>query len=365
MKGIPFLIGLTIYGFVLYGCGSDSSQATPAAISVVPGVVVSDEAVLKTSSNEDPPAWEGEFEAELEPPYSLAVNRINNNFVLTWQIRVRVAGETITIIRDGEQVDTISAMQYETPLPQRGEPYCFAVFRNTATESSAASNETCVQSSTSSGQIQVVESPSTAAINETISVVGNWEQIENGLYELGIMGPGRKTISQVSAPTSPNSPGGICALMSDKSTETISVYRCTSPLANSEEEYFPITVRFQSGRSTTANYNTVFNSSYWDRYNGQFYVGALSRYHLAPNVENRLKLTLISRTLRLSDIPTFDYFNAVKFEKGSTTIICPFILYSPMEFQCPAMQSGLYVVSIQHDHGTRFIAGNRFLVMVE
>lgn len=197
-----------------------------------------------------------------------------------------------------------------------------------------------------------------------LTLLGTWQTLEGTGFDIVLVGTHAGDIASVEIT------GDQCAYQSQKSTQTMRLFRCIAPwLGDTTEERTEFAkISYNTGAPATSMGGFVFrNQASWRLYNGEYYIQSLWNYMINASASQGPTINLEPRALPgyTGDPTIADQaagFNAVKLSGSGGSIVCPTVGY--FEYRCPVVPEGIYSFEILFENSTRYIAGNTFTIKV-
>jgi hypothetical protein len=198
----------------------------------------------------------------------------------------------------------------------------------------------------------------------SLTLLGTWQTLEGTGFDIVLAGTDAGEVANVEIA------GDQCAYQSQKSTQTMRIFRCVGPwLGSSAEETFEYAkISYNTGAPATNSGPFYFrNQTSWRQYNGEYYMQSLWNYLINASASQGPTINLEPRALPgyTGDPTIADQaagFNAVRLWGRDGPIICNTAGY--FEYKCPVVPEGVYSFDILFEQGTRYIAGNTFIIKV-
>lgn len=198
----------------------------------------------------------------------------------------------------------------------------------------------------------------------SLTLLGTWQTLEGTGFDIVLAGTDAGDVANVEIT------GDECAYQSQKSTQTMRIFRCIGPWLGitTEERTEFAKITYNTGAPATNAGGFVFrNQASWRQYNGEYYMQSLWNYLINASASQGPTINLEPRAIPgYTGDPTIAdqaaLFNAVKLFGRDGPIICPTVGY--FEYKCPVVPEGIYSFDILFEQGTRYIAGNTFVIKV-
>lgn len=197
-----------------------------------------------------------------------------------------------------------------------------------------------------------------------LTLLGTWQTLEGTAVDIVFVGQHAADVAGVELA------GGQCVYQSQKSTQTMRMFRCVGPSLGSAiaEKYEYARVFYNTGAPATNAGPFYFrNQASWRQYAGEYYMQSLWNYQINASATQGPTINLEPRALPgyTGDPTIADQaagFNAVRLWGQNGAILCPTVGY--FEYKCPVVPEGNYSFDILFEQGTRYIPGNSFIIKV-
>lgn len=199
----------------------------------------------------------------------------------------------------------------------------------------------------------------------SLYLLGSWQSLAGAEFDVAFTG------NEAGLVAGATMAGADCVYQSQLSTQTMRLFRCSSPTLDdaTETRSEPLKVAYNSGALPTYAGPFVFrNAASWKQYNGDFYFASVRQYVINASGSFGPTIALQARALPgyVGD-PTFsdyaNYFNAIRLNGSGITVTCPTIgLY---EYKCPAIPEGIYSIEILREQSRLYVVDNTFIIKIK